>query len=51
LVTLGQLLGELYVLLERDPGLIKALNQIRKLASEFPDEAEKFRSERDPSHA
>src|ERR1700682_3060097 len=43
--TLGQLLGELYVLLERDPDLVKALNKIRKLAAEFPDEAEKFRWE------
>ena len=45
LAVLGQLLGELYVLLERDPELVKALNQIRKLASEFPDEADKFRRE------
>src|SRR5712664_437657 len=37
------LVGELYVLLDRDPELIKALNQIRKLAAEFRDEADKFR--------
>ena len=45
LATLGQLLGELYVLLERDQDLVKALNKIRKLASEFPNQAEKFRWE------